>query len=209
MLAYKFRSLEQLHYVLDIIFNNRLYCAAWSELNDPLETLWAHSYSPTESEPHCNKIVTEINKKLHNYRICSLSGTFESSLLWGHYASGFRGFAIAIELPNDCENIKKVAYNRYTFAGGNIDHSTTTDDYCERIIFSKNREWKYEKEVRIVQKDTWFQLPDKAIKRIILGHKVDVAVFQMFKIICKQRTIDLRTLGIGDEGLDEDYVSLE
>lgn len=34
---YKYRSLSNLRYFLDILINKRLYMASYSELNDPME----------------------------------------------------------------------------------------------------------------------------------------------------------------------------
>jgi len=202
MLAYKFRSVEQLHYVLDIIFNNRLYCADSKELNDPSESLYGWSDG---THCYCGNN-SEIDRGLSNFRICSLSGTWENPPLWGHYASGFTGVAIAIELPDNLENIKKVEYICNIFPTVFIDDSTEIDTCCKQILFSKNREWRYEQEIRIVHKDQWFNLSPGAIKRIILGPRIDPSLFQMFKIICQKKKIELNKLGIGDESFDLDSV---
>jgi len=37
MKIYKYKSLSNLWHVMDVLVHNRLYCAHWSELNDPLE----------------------------------------------------------------------------------------------------------------------------------------------------------------------------
>jgi hypothetical protein len=43
-------------------------------------------------------------------RICSLSKTFDSHLLWAHYASGFSGLAVEVELPDHAHNVRVVEY---------------------------------------------------------------------------------------------------
>ena len=37
MILFKFKSLGTLDHVLDILLNDRLYCAPYSNLNDPFE----------------------------------------------------------------------------------------------------------------------------------------------------------------------------
>ena len=44
MLAYKFRSANQLEYAFDVVLNNRLHCADWRKLNDPMEGMFSYSH---------------------------------------------------------------------------------------------------------------------------------------------------------------------
>jgi hypothetical protein len=94
MLAYKFRSSAQIARALDIIFEQRLHCADWSTFNDPREGFF--HYSPADRQK-----LNALRLAKQRYRICCLSKTMESRLLWAHYASGFDGLAIQVELPDD------------------------------------------------------------------------------------------------------------
>lgn len=44
MRAYKFRSPDRMEFVFDILFNQRLYCAEWHTLNDPVEGVFVYSH---------------------------------------------------------------------------------------------------------------------------------------------------------------------
>src|SRR6266850_5548679 len=92
MLAYKFRSSDQFDRIIDIVRNKHLYCADWSVLNDLREGFFQYSldYSPLA------QLLINAKKK---YRVCALSKTFRKRLLWAHYAKGFDGVAIEVDLP--------------------------------------------------------------------------------------------------------------
>jgi hypothetical protein len=109
MLAYKFRSSSQLDFAFDIIFNNRLHCADWRNLNDPMEGMFAYSYRSTDERDYSEQ-VDEIIRHKERLLVSSLSRTFDCHLLWAHYASGFAGLAVEIELPDNSPRVKVVEY---------------------------------------------------------------------------------------------------
>ncbi len=150
MLAYKFRSANELHYALDIIFNNRLHCSDWRKLNDPMEGQFGYSYRTTDEHDHSEEVTKIISHK-RGFLICSLSRTFNSHLLWAHYASGFSGLAIEVELPEDAHDVKVVEY-RGVFGHVLFDSVIDPEQAAEQILSSKYKEWAYEQEVRILQR---------------------------------------------------------
>jgi hypothetical protein len=204
MLAYKFRSIEQLHYVFDIILNNRLYCADWRKLNDPAEGMFRYSNNSNDKKDCLNKVM-EIAEKKRKYRICSLLKTFDSHLLWAHYASGFQGFAIEVDLPCHDNNIKQVRY-RGVFADVLIKNYIDPDKTARNILFSKYFKWKYEQEIRILQEGEWYELKPEQIKKIIVGSRIEKSVLEAFKIICKSKEIELYIIRIGDKRLHIDPI---
>ncbi|MGD9874527.1 MAG: hypothetical protein AB7T27_09695 [Kiritimatiellia bacterium] len=60
MKAYKFKSAAQIPHALDIILNNRLYCADWSSLNDPMEGVFSYSYKETKEEDVRERIAADL-----------------------------------------------------------------------------------------------------------------------------------------------------
>ena len=203
MRAYKFRSSSQIAWALDIIFNTRLFCADWNQLNDPMEGVFVYSYRSTD-ERDCREEVAKIIKDKKHLRVCSLSRTFDSHLLWAHYASGFDGLAIEVELPDDSPKVKEIQY-RGVFGHVSSDGDLTPTEAAEQILSSKYKEWEYEKEVRILQRDVWYKLA-RPVRRVIAGHRMSPALFEALRIVCDSRSIPLRRTGIGDEGIDADYV---
>ncbi len=204
MLAYKFRSSSQIIFALDVIFNKRLYCSDWATLNDPMEGMFAYSYSST-AQADVAEEVADIVRENKRLRVCSLSTTFDCHLLWAHYASGFDGLAIEVELPDYSKKIKRVQYGG-VFAFISIDDNKPTGEIANSILTSKYQEWAYEKEVRILNHDEWYQLRTP-VKRIIAGHRMNPSLFQALRIICDRQKITLNRTGIGDEGIDADFVT--
>jgi hypothetical protein len=203
MLAYKFRSASQLHFALDIILNSRLHCSDWRELNDPMEGQFGYSYRTTDEQDHAEEVAEIISHK-RDLLICSLSKTFDCHLLWAHYASGFAGLAIEVQLPDDGHNVRVVEY-RGAFAHVIFDRVLNPELAAEQILASKYHEWAYEQEVRILQAGEWYPL-QTPVKRVIAGHRMHPAVFEALRIICESRKVALNRTGIGDEGIDADYV---
>jgi hypothetical protein len=165
MLAYKFRSASELHFALDIILNNRLHCSDWRKLNDPMEGQFGYSYRTTDEQDH-SKEVDEIISHKRDLVICSLSKTFDSHLLWAHYASGFSGLAIEVELPDRAHNVsgRRIAWRIRPCV---VPSRHKPEQAAEEILSSKYKEWEYEREVRILQRDecTSYQLPSGGLSR--------------------------------------------
>ena len=202
MRAFKFRSEDQVAYALDIIFNRRLYCSDWSKLNDPVEGHFSYQYSGSKRTDPAGPVAELIRNK-KRLRVCSLSQTFDCHLLWSHYASGFSGMAIEVELP-DSPRIKPVRYEG-VFAFLHLDDGTDTLAAADQVLTSKYQEWFYEREVRILQREEWFEL-EQPVVRVIAGHRMNPALFRALQMVCEREGIPLRRTGIGDEGIDADYV---
>jgi hypothetical protein len=128
--------------------------------------------------------------------------------LWAHYASGFEGLAIEVELPDEAPEVRVLTY-RGVFAQIRIDGELDAERTAEEVLSSKYKEWEYEQEVRIIQQDDWYRL-SRPVRRIIAGHRMQPAVLDALQIICERKDITLNRTGIGDEGIDADFLpSLE
>lgn len=79
------------------------------------------------------------------------------------------------------------------------------DELANQVLSSKYREWEYEQEVRILQTNEWFYL-DKPVRQVIAGHRMPSALFEAMNIICNSMGIEFCRTGVGDEGIDADYV---
>ncbi|MBV1700619.1 MAG: hypothetical protein KGQ46_02220 [Hyphomicrobiales bacterium] len=203
MKAYKFRSASQIQFALDIMLNSRLFCSDWRKLNDPMEGIFAYSTHGHDSE--IQNLVKGIGNAKSAYKICSLSENFQSHLLWAHYAGGFDGVAIEIELPEDSENIRKIDY-RGVFAFLHMDKIKTEDEATRKILFSKYKEWQYEREIRILSNHDYYQLA-QPVRKIIVGQRMQKALSEALQIVCEARNIEFCRVGIGDEGIDADFVN--
>jgi len=92
-ILYKYKSLENFKYFVDIIHNNRLYAAVYTELNDPLEGIFLYKNGELDKAA-----LEKLKIGKEQIRICSLSKTKRDNMMWAHYANGHKGVVLAIEL---------------------------------------------------------------------------------------------------------------
>lgn len=189
MLAYKFRSPSQLKFALDIILEKRLYCSDWEKLNDPMEGIFRYSYRSDQRSVY-DEFVRILHREKKRLLVCSLSKTFNSHLLWAHYAEGFRGLAIEVDLPEDPDRIRSVEYDCVPI---NVSFGSNSPT-AEQILSKKYIEWKYEGEVRILWRKEWYC--NFTVKRVIAGKRMDKALLETLRIICEPRNIILSQIRI-------------
>lgn len=111
--------------------------------------------------------IVEGKKKL---RICAFSKDRKNILLWAHYADGFKGVCIEVDLKErklvDYETVA-VEYSSHRVSFSN--NARRLVDEMPRIILSKKSSvWKYEKEVRTLSRDEYIH-DGVSIKSVLLG----------------------------------------
>ena len=161
MKLYKYKSLQNLWHVLDIAINNRLYCAHWTELNDPLEGRYEAAFSEKSA-------IGKIERAKNSLRIASLSASPDNFLLWSHYADGHKGVAIEIDFPEKHPSIAEVIYSPFSSI---FSHAPEKGEDMSHIFNGKSEEWSYEQEYRVIQSRKFFRLPHN-VSRILLGPMV-------------------------------------
>ncbi|MCL5796877.1 MAG: DUF2971 domain-containing protein [Gammaproteobacteria bacterium] len=197
MNLFKFRDVKNPSRALDIILNNQLYCSDLESLNDPLEGIFTFYYTKGDGK-HSELKSNKINHQIQKLRVCSLSKIFDSHLLWAHYADGFKGIAIEVEIPEQTLALKTVKYGG-VFSVFDIDKYKDANSAAMEVLTSKFIDWQYEQEVRIIHEKDFFKF-EKPVKRVIAGCKMPNEIFNAFNIICCYLNIPFRKLGIGDEG---------
>ncbi|VVE15866.1 hypothetical protein PCO31110_02913 [Pandoraea communis] len=167
MKLYKYKSLANLWHVLDLVLNQRLYCAHWSTLNDPLEGRY-EIYLGNRSHRYESIMASRIEQARDGYRIASLSATPTNFLLWSHYAEGHKGVAIEVDIPDDDPDLTKVVYSPFSSV---FSEKEQTRDDMRHLFNGKGEEWAYEEEYRIITDSEHFDLPSKP-SRLLLGPMV-------------------------------------
>lgn len=167
MLLYKYKSLENLWQILDIVVNRRLYCCSWQELNDPLEGRY-EIYLGNKSQKAEAIMQERIEGARNGLRIASLSTDVTNFLMWSHYANGHKGVAVEVEIPDDDPELSEVTYSPFSsiFMG-----KEETLYNLHHLFTSKTEEWAYEKEYRIITSEKYFRLSEP-VRRIYLGPQV-------------------------------------
>ena len=153
MKLYKYRSLENIDYTLDIILNERLYCAKHDDLNDPFEGVIAVGDASFFGEIG-NILAIQREMDDTNIRICSLSSNLDDVVMWAHYSDNYRGVVIEIDLDKDAPNLKRVNY---------IEKLTTIVEFTtpEELLTTKAIDWKKEAEYRVIVDEEYYDIKDK------------------------------------------------
>ncbi|MCK5599603.1 hypothetical protein KAI78_08260 [bacterium] len=144
---YKFRGLvekEEFSRAEEIIKTGKLYCAPFTELNDPMEGVYKFKYK--------RNIIKDIYNEKQSYRICCLSG--EKALLkipmWGYYANGFKGVAIEFEVKEKHHLPTKVNYKKKLIEF----KDQCVKDFVQSVLTMKFLDWEHEEEYRFLFKDS-------------------------------------------------------
>ena len=165
-ILYKYKTIDNWKYILDIFIKKRLYAAKYTELNDPMEGQYFYKG---------NAEVRELEKKLREEKqiigICSFSKNYNSTLMWSHYANSHRGIVLGVRIGEKACIIEEV---KYVDSIAKIDITNNWPRFkAQEILTYKLSAWNYENEYRVI------------------GHmkKVRVEIVELF-LGCKIRTDD-------------------
>ena len=178
MNLYKFKSLENIEFALDIILHEQLYCADYDKLNDPFEGLFftiirSGGFSSAFGNGFDHQ-VKECKAILAQLKICSLSNSLNDVRMWSFYADDHKGIAIEINFDGFENDINKVDYLE------NLpEYNLTNPDHYE-ILTKKTRHWFYESEYRIIRKEEYYPVNGR-IKAIYLGQRISNIHLEILK----------------------------
>lgn len=155
--------LRDLRRFIDILINEHLYAARFTDLNDPMEGMFMVNFEHRD-------LIDLMKREKYKNRICSLSSTGNHSLMWSHYADGHRGCCIEVSLRSNKLQANPI---EYTDTLPRVDHN----NQGRNVLLCKSKLWKYEQEVRVFSRTTWVCVN---IHRVTLGCRVpksDVAFY--------------------------------
>ena len=197
MLAFKFRTAENLHFVIDILVHRRLYCAPTTTLNDIREGD-VRVGQDQDREVAILEYGIEVNKQVRELRVCALTKTFDNHLLWAHYAGGYNGLAFELDIPD--EDLGAVEYGDNFIFLSNFADTFSPEETARAVLLKKYKDWSYEQEVRLFSKTPFYTLT-RPIKRIILGSRASPALTAALQILCAHYQIELERMVIADWGI--------
>lgn len=134
---YKYKSLDNFEYLLDLLLKERLYAARYDELNDPMEGIAKIDGTIPEDKEQ------EWNELINRFRIVCFSRDQDNLLMWSHYADGARGCVVEFQLIDD-QKVHKVSYNKKPM----LTQNQITKEKAEEVLTYKRKPWKYELESR-------------------------------------------------------------
>ncbi len=192
---YKYRSLDNWKFVLDIFLNRRLYAAEFNTLNDPMEGRYRYS-----KDAISQRFAQEILRGKRKWKICSLSHNKYNTLMWAHYSGGHTGIAVGVKVrspkANRCE-IREVAYVDTVVVNDTAQHS---EQVAKEILTQKLSPWNYEEEVRVLCNETYFPI---YIHELVLGCKVAEADEAILRKLCDVCAPNLTITKLSRSNLDK------
>jgi hypothetical protein len=209
MILYKYRSLQNLNHVLDILYHSRLHCARYFELNDPFEGLFSAVMHMTHLErmkfSHflpdtvtLTKSIDDLPSSEDSVKICSLSSSLSEVRLWAYYADGNRGIVLEIDFSGMENSIHEVKYSDKLPDYG---YTLLTAPEPIEVLTHKTVHWNYESEFRIIQREEFFDISDR-LKAIYVGSRIKdthLALLERMKppgIPIIYTAVDLKTVEI-------------
>lgn len=143
---YKYRSLSNLRFFLDILIYKRLYMASYSELNDPMEGAFVITGDHRNID---NSWLEILRSEKNDLRICSLSRSFNNILMWAHYADSNNGCCIECEVVSSPDIVEEISvdYVPHVEPVAHLDPPQA----AKQILSRKLECWKYEDEVRFLK----------------------------------------------------------
>ena len=213
MKLYKYKSLANFEFVADILINKRLYAAHFEELNDPMEG----DFYKNEADREYVELIT---KEMEKIRILSLSKNMYNTLLWSHYADGYKGICIELEIDESVLDVHKINYNDFNvmptrdYRGLNGEKEVTSVyDWALSALRGKYSQWEYEDEYRIISDSRYLEKGFK-ITAIYFGVRTSETYKELIKKIlpdeveikntiildggCVIKTLDLKLDNIGE-----------
>lgn len=206
---YKYRGLgdddgEKLKRTLDIIENHRLYFPTRDGLNDPLEGMKQpiyFGYMGARRYIDLGLVQPQVKDYLNKFRILSLCAEGDNMQMWAHYANNYNGVCIAFKKN---QGIFRAA-RQISYTNERLKYVEFPDETCisepneknliKNNLLSKSKNWRYEKEWRIIKKtDEQFLYFDKDdIAEVIIGDLDSISEKDLYAIYvaCKIHKIPL------------------
>jgi len=122
---------------------------------------------------------------LSNIGVCCLSKSPKIFLMWSHYADSHKGLCLKFDITKD-ENLFLTALPvKYSTDYPSFDYLKERNKLAERMLLTKSKVWKYEKEIRVITGKSGPQPFKKdCLKEIIFGYKTtELEIEEIKKIV--------------------------
>ena len=181
---YKYKpilSLTDLERILQIINNHEIYMPSYHQLNDPLESAGVYislEVSGAGYQADMGEIGSAVEGYLSQYRILSFSSVPNSPLMWAHYANDYSGCCLIFRTQDTFNEVLPVVYTdiqmhiyEYDFVMDKYD----IDDAAHDSFLFKKKDWAYENEWRLIQKEDpgYLTYNSDELVGVLIGHKLE------------------------------------
>ena len=175
---FKYKSLENIEYIIDMVKSNRIYVPKVSQLNDPLEGICNMNFGFAGCSYYVDTgtVHPHYDSVRNSYGVLSLTTRKDSIVMWTHYAGGFNGICVEFENMGSFITAEPVTYTEELLDSKKIGDSF--DIIAYNSLRRKATEWSYEDEYRIIRKidsaaSKYINVKQGEIKRIYIGYMVE------------------------------------
>lgn len=213
-IIFKYRRIDK--NLLKSLVNSELYFARPELLNDPfdcrvdilssLNNAILKAKGPTKHKLvellKLEDFMNVVKNDLIKMGVCSFSLELENTLMWSHYANDHRGVCLAYEIPktyfdqnaNEILGIVEVDYGDNPLTDWFLREALNYTNFhmfgislIKKALSIKAKEWRYEKEVRIMRNYEGVQSIDKKfLKQLCFGLATPDSDIVLLKNIIRQ-----------------------
>ncbi len=141
---FKYRSLDNWKFLIDILIGQRLYAAPFRALNDPMEGRYQY-----RGDDVSKAFDRSIRVSKDYWKICSLTTKSTSTLMWSYYAGGHTGVALGVAVrARPGQRILRVRYDSDVYLGPQHRRKPARSVALE-ILSQKQSAWAHEEEWRV------------------------------------------------------------
>ncbi len=175
---YRYRRLgEKTEQEITALIKGYIYCPAFSEMNDPMES--SHRISSRfQANPNSEKSRIRVQAALGKVGIASMSEIHDHEPMWAHYADQFKGMCVQYSTNRLLKGLSKdIAITRMMYSEKEpvlLDDSSTSIDRARLCLSSKTVRWASEREWRIFKEERGEASygDQKPITGILLGSRI-------------------------------------
>ena len=130
-----------------------------------------------DKEDFVKNLIDQFQSLKRETKICCFSATSSSILMWSHYSQCHSGICIQFDekILSDTFNKNSLIANvKYARNLKPLNFSRYKNQAVDHMVLTKSKDWKYEKEKRIIlggNPDEFQTIPARSITKVILGCK--------------------------------------
>ncbi|MFX0195309.1 MAG: DUF2971 domain-containing protein [Candidatus Hodarchaeota archaeon] len=175
-MLYKYRTITNIMFLLDILLNKRLYASTFDALNDPMEGHFRYRRSKVGRD-----LLRDVRSLKKELRICSLSKKANDTLMWSYYGDSHKGVAVGVEVVDDSDyDIRPVIYRQ---RAAYVSSSMAPDKAARKLLSSKLLPWEHEQEVRVLTHEEFVEVD---VIELVFGIKTDKHEISLLKKLARK-----------------------
>jgi len=118
----------------------------------------------------------DLQNKIDNIGVLSLSATARNVLLWSHYADGHKGLCLKFIVTSDTPFFCPAQPVKYATTYPKVDICDPIERQVDAFLLTKAIDWKYEEEWRIIDHDPGKgnkSFPEELLVEVIFGAQME------------------------------------